>query len=254
MELLNHFQQLLYALFTPLFSYMRDAFQWWLAQVLAVPWGRIGDLPGPKILLLIATAGIVEGFLGAGARGSTIIVAAFAAMVSGGIALGGAKFSEEAAERDAERALIEEERQQLTVLPHEELTELAEHYRTRGVSPDLAAQVAAELSAHDALAAHVVAEHGIDLAVPRPRPVVVATTAGLAFAIGAAVPLLTALLAPHDLRAAVTFLAVALSLCVTSYIVARAGGTAIGRTIARTVVLGILTMTITVIGGSFFTP
>ena len=63
MELLNHFQQLLYALFTPLFSYMRDAFQWWLAQVLAVPWGRIGDLPGPKILLLIATASIVAYFL-----------------------------------------------------------------------------------------------------------------------------------------------------------------------------------------------
>ena len=63
MELLNHFQQLLYALLTPLFSYMRDAFQWWLAQVLAVPWGRVGDLPGPKILLLIATAGIVAYFL-----------------------------------------------------------------------------------------------------------------------------------------------------------------------------------------------
>ena len=63
MELLNHFQQLLYALFTPLFSYMRDAFQWWLAQVLAGPWGRIGDLPGPKILLLIATASIVAYFL-----------------------------------------------------------------------------------------------------------------------------------------------------------------------------------------------
>ena len=51
-----------------------------------------------------------------------------------------------------------------------------------------------------------------------------------------------------------TFLAVALSLCVTSYVVARAGGTPIGRTIARTVVLGLLTMTITLIGGSFFTP
>ena len=63
MEFLNHFQQLLYALFTPLFSYMRDAFQWWLAQVLAVPWGRVGDLPGPKILLLIATAGVVAYFL-----------------------------------------------------------------------------------------------------------------------------------------------------------------------------------------------
>ena len=158
---------------------------------------------------IIATAGIVEGFVGAGARGSTITIAAFAAMVSGGIALGGAKYSEEAAERDAERALVEEERQQLAMLPHDELAELAEHYRTRGLSPDLAARVAEELSAHDALAAHVVAEHGIDLASPRTPPVVVAAASGVAFAIGAAVPLLTVLLAPDDLRVFVTFLAVA---------------------------------------------
>lgn len=203
---------------------------------------------------IIATAGIVEGFVGAGARGSTIFVAAFAAMVSGGIALGGSKYSEEAAERDAERALIEEERRQLAMLPDEELAELAAHYRTRGLSPDLAARVANELSAHDALAAHVVAEHGIDLAISRSRPIVVAVASGVAFAIGAAVPLITALLAPDDLRAVVTFLAVALSLCVTSFIVARAGGTPIGWTIVRTVVLGMLTMTITLIGGSFFTP
>jgi vacuolar iron transporter family protein len=203
---------------------------------------------------IIATAGIVEGFVGAGARGSTIVIAAFAAMVSGGIALAGAKYSEEAAERDAERALVEEERRQLALLPDEELAELAEHYRRRGLSPELATLVAEELSAHDALAAHVVAEHGIDLAAPRPGPVIVAAASGVAFAIGAAVPLLSALLAPDDRRALVTFLAVALSLGVTSYIVARAGGTPIGRTIARTVVLGLLTMTITLIGGSFFTP
>ena len=203
---------------------------------------------------IIATAGIVEGFVGAGARGSTIVIAAFAAMVSGGIALGGAKYSEEAAERDAERALIEEERRQLALVPDDELAELAEHYRARGLSPDLAAQVAEELSAHDALAAHVVVEHGIDLAVPRSRPIVVAVVSGVAFAVGATVPLLTALLAPDDLRAVVTFLAVAVSLAVTSYIVARAGGASVGRTIARTVTLGILTMTITLIGGSFFTP
>jgi vacuolar iron transporter family protein len=203
---------------------------------------------------IIATAGIVEGFVGAGARGPTIVAAAFAAMVSGGIALGGAKYSEEAVERDAERALVEEERQQLATLPAEELAELAAHYRARGLSPELAARVAAELSAHDALAAHVVAEHGIDLARPRARPVIVAVSSGLAFAFGAAVPLLTALLAPDDLRALVTFVAVALSLAATSYVVARAGGTAIGRTIARTVVVGILTMTITLIGGSLFEP
>jgi hypothetical protein len=68
MEFLNHFQQLLYAVFTALFSYMGDAFQWWLTQVLAVPWGRVGDLPGPKVLLLIASAGIVGYFLYRAAR------------------------------------------------------------------------------------------------------------------------------------------------------------------------------------------
>ena len=101
---------------------------------------------------------------------------------------------------------------------------------------------------------HPVAEHGIDLASPPTRPVVVAAASGVAFAIGAAVPLLTVLLAPDDLRVFVTFLAVAVSLCVTSYIVARVGATPVGRTIARTVVLGMLTMTITLIGGSFFMP
>ncbi len=68
MEFLNHFQQLLYAVFTALFSYMRDAFQWWLSQVLAVPWARITDLPGPKVLLLIAIVGIVAYFLYRAAR------------------------------------------------------------------------------------------------------------------------------------------------------------------------------------------
>jgi len=203
---------------------------------------------------IIATAGIVEGFVGAGARGATIVVAAFAAMVSGGIALAGAKYAEEAAARDAERALVEEERRQLALLPEEELAELTHYYRVRGLSSELAAQVAAELSARDALSAHVLAEHGLDPTAPRLHPPIVAAAAGLAFAIGAAVPLLTAVLAPDHLRGAVNFVAVVLALCVTSYVVARAGGTAIGRTIARTVLLGVITLTITLIGGTLFTP
>jgi hypothetical protein len=68
MEFLNHFQQLLYAVFAAIFIYMRDVWQWWLAQILSVPWGRVGDLPGPKILLLIASTGIVAYFLFRAAR------------------------------------------------------------------------------------------------------------------------------------------------------------------------------------------
>ena len=63
MEFANHLLQLMYAVYTAIFSYMREAFQWWLAQVLAVPWGHVGDLPGSKVLLLIAIGSVVVYFL-----------------------------------------------------------------------------------------------------------------------------------------------------------------------------------------------
>ena len=68
MELINQLQPLLYALFAAILSYMREAWQWWLAQILSVPWGRVGELPGSKVLLLIASAGIVAYFLFRAAR------------------------------------------------------------------------------------------------------------------------------------------------------------------------------------------
>ena len=68
-------------------------------------------------------------------------------MVAGGIALAGAKYAEEAAERDAQLALIEEERQQLALAPEEETAELAALYEAKGLSPHLAREVATELTA-----------------------------------------------------------------------------------------------------------
>lgn len=68
MEIFNQSQHLLYAVFTAIFSFMHDFWQWWLTQILAVPWGRVGDLPGSKILLLLASAGIVVYFLFRAAR------------------------------------------------------------------------------------------------------------------------------------------------------------------------------------------
>jgi VIT1/CCC1 family predicted Fe2+/Mn2+ transporter len=110
---------------------------------------------------IIATAGIVEGFSGAGANLITLIIAAISAMIAGTIALGGAKYAECAGDRDAELALMEEERRQLALSPEEEFAELVEHYREQGLSSDLAERVAAELTAADALGAHLRAEHGL---------------------------------------------------------------------------------------------
>ncbi len=201
---------------------------------------------------IIATAGIVEGFAGAGATESTITIAAFSAMVAGGIALGGAKYAEAATERDAELALIDEERQQLAMSPDEERAELEALYEMRGLSASLAREVAAELTAADALAAHVEAEHGLSLRAAGPTPLLVAVTAGLAFALGSGVPLVTVLIAPDAWRVPVTFAAVVASLVATSLVAARAGGTHVVRTLVRTVVIGTSAMLLTLAAGSLF--
>ena len=135
---------------------------------------------------IIASAGIVEGLLGAGASSTILLVASLAAMVGGGLALGGMRYAEAADERDAQQATLAAERRRIDLTPAEEETELAELYQARGLSPQLARAVAAELSAGDALAAHAEAEYGISL---RDRPATlwtVAVLAGLAFALGRA--------------------------------------------------------------------
>ncbi|ODT99749.1 MAG: hypothetical protein ABS81_25160 [Pseudonocardia sp. SCN 72-86] len=199
---------------------------------------------------IIATAGVVEGLLGAGAAGSTIVLASLAAMVGGAIALGGMKYSEAADERDARAATIEAERRQLDSAPEEELAELAGIYEAKGLSPDLARAVAEQLSDHDALAAHAEMEHGIDVGGRDPTPLFTATLAGVAFMIGSAVPLLMILVAPTGLRIPVTFVAVVLALGITATIVARLGGASMWRTIVRTVSIGLVTMLLTLVGGT----
>ena len=193
---------------------------------------------------IIATAGIVEGFAGAGATLITLVIAAVSAMIAGTIALAGAKYAEAAGERDAELALMEEERRQHALSPEDELTELAELYRQQGVSAELAAQVAAELSASDALGAHLRAEHGLSVTeLTRPGPI--ALLAGLAFALGSGVPLAAILLLPSEVSTLGTMVVVCVALAITSVVAARTGRTSVGRTVGRALAIGLGTMLIT---------
>jgi vacuolar iron transporter family protein len=199
---------------------------------------------------IIASAGIVEGLLGAGASSRILLVASLAAMAGGGLALGGMRYAETADERDARRAVLEAERRRIAVAPAEEETELAGLYQERGLSPHLARAVAAELSAGDALAAHAEAEYGIS---PRDRPAApwtIAVVAGLAFALGAGVPLLVILLAPPGWRSLATLLAVVAALAVTASVSASLSETSVPRTMLRTVSIGVATMVLTFVGGS----
>ena len=153
---------------------------------------------------IIATAGIVEGFVGAGATGRAIPIAAFSAMVAGGVTVGGAKYAEEATEREARQTLLERERRLIEMSPDQELAELAHAYEAKGLSPSLAQAVATELTAADALAAHADVKHRLALTDAEPTPIFAALCSGLAYALGAGVPLLAALLAPNSWREIVT--------------------------------------------------
>lgn len=201
---------------------------------------------------IIATAGIVEGFIGAGAGTTATLIAAVASMVAGGIALGGARYAEDAVERDAQLALIEEERRQHALSPGEELAELTAIYEAKGLSPELAGQVAVELSRNDPLAAHVDAELGLEAGGPTVRPLANALFAAAGFAIGSVVVLLSVALAPRRSAGLTTLLAVAVSLTLSSFVLARWGNVPVGRTLARNLAVGISAIVVTFTVGSLF--
>ena len=203
---------------------------------------------------IVATAGVVEGFAGAGATGSALVIAALSTMVAGGIALAGARYAEEAAEREARLAVIEEERRQLALSPEQELAELATLYETKGLSTELAQAVASELSAANALAAHVEAEHGLSMHDTPSAPLAIAAAAGLAFALGSAIPLLAVLIAPDDWRPGVVFVAVIVSLAITSLILARLGRTHARGVMVRSMLVGVTAMVLSLATGSLFHP
>lgn len=198
---------------------------------------------------VVAAAGIVEGFAGAGITGSTMLLAGFTALVAGAMALGTAQYSEAAAARDRQRAVIDAERREIQDFPDDELAELARLYEARGLSPELAAQVARELMAGDALAAQLEVEHGITAATRAPAPLPTAVLAGLAFAVGALIPVMSMALAPAPWRIGVTFAVVVAALCVTG-VLAVGAGRSVWRAALRTVVLGIVTMLLTLGIGS----
>ena len=147
-------------------------------------------------------------------------------------------------QRDTERALIAKETRELREEPEDELAELAELYRQKGLSDGLARQVALELTAHDALRSHLDIELGID-PDELTNPWQAAWASMVSFTIGALLPLLTILLFSPDLRAVVTLVAVGVALAGTGFLSARVGDAPAGPAVRRVVVGGLLAMAVT---------
>src|SRR5689334_10626184 len=169
---------------------------------------------------IVSVAGLVMGVAGATTDRHTIFVAGSAGLVAGAISMAAGEYVSVSTQRDTEQALLEKERKELEEDPEDELAELAGIYRDKGLSEDVAIQVAEELTAHDALAAHAEAELGID-PDELTSPWQAAFASLISFTLGSALPLLTILLFGPSLRAWATVVAVAVALAFTGFASAR---------------------------------
>jgi VIT1/CCC1 family predicted Fe2+/Mn2+ transporter len=202
---------------------------------------------------ILTSAGICEGFAGAGVSQAVLVFAGFAGLVAGTLAMGSVEYSKLRAEADRQAVKLAWERRQLETAPDAELDELTALYESRGLSAGLARQVAVELTAHDALAAHAEAEHGIT-AASRAAPLPDALAVSTAFALGAVLPWLAIVLIPGPSRAPVTFAIVLAALALTGWVAARISRVHPLIPAARTAAIGGLAMGITYLAGHLFYP
>ncbi|AZS42477.1 hypothetical protein BWL13_00008 [Microbacterium oleivorans] len=193
---------------------------------------------------IVSVAAVAVGVAGATTDLGPILTASSAALVGGAISMALGEYVSVSSQRDTERALIEKEKRELAEMPEEELAELAELYRAKGLSEETALTVAKELTAHDALGAHLSAELGIDQD-DLTSPWQAAVSSAISFTLGALLPFLAIILPPAEWRVPTTFVAVLIALVLTGTISARLGGAGRRRAVLRLVVGGALALAVT---------
>jgi vacuolar iron transporter family protein len=198
---------------------------------------------------IVSTAGIVMGVAGATSDRGTVLVAGVAGLAAGALSMAAGEYVSVSTQKDSELALLDKERRELRDEPEEELEELAGLYVHKGLSEDLALEVAKQLTEHDALGAHAEAELGID-PDDITSPWTAAWASMVSFTLGALLPLLTITLFGPTLRILVTVVSVTLALALTGWGSARFGYGPSRRAVVRNVIGGLFAMAITYAIGS----
>lgn len=200
---------------------------------------------------IISTASLMMGMAGAQAAGNTVLLTGLAGLVAGALSMAAGEYVSVRSQADTEEADIARERAELAAHPESELHELTEIYVARGLKRDLARQVALQLTAHDALAAHARDELGIvDMLQARPLQAAIASAG--TFALGALIPLVTALLVKGNNLMVTLALVSLFSLAGLGALAARAGGAPTLKGAARVCSWGAIAMGVTGVVGYCF--
>ncbi|UOV03642.1 VIT family protein [Pseudoxanthomonas sp. F37] len=200
---------------------------------------------------IVSVAGLVVGVAASGATPSTILLTGVAGLVAGAMSMAAGEYVSVQSQADAEAAALALEKSELRDMPDGELAELTQIYVGRGLEPALARQVAEQLTAHDALTAHMRDELGITEEL-RARPVQAALASAAAFTVGALLPIATTVLAPAGKVAMVTTAATLVGLLLSGGLAARVGGAPVLRGAWRVGFWGAMAMGAAALVGRLF--
>ena len=200
---------------------------------------------------IVSTASLIVGVAAANSGRGEILLTGVAGLVAGAMSMAAGEYVSVSSQADTEQADVARERDELAAQPEFERRELAAIYVARGLTPELATQVAEQLSAHDALGAHTRDELGVSNILTA-RPVQAGLTSAATFAVGAALPLITAVVAPAPHVVAVVAGTSLMFPTALGAVSARTGGAPVLRASGRVAFWGALAMGLTAVVGRLF--
>jgi len=200
---------------------------------------------------IVSTASLVIGVAASGADRAAILLAGMAGLAAGAMSMAAGEYVSVSSQADTESADLDRERAELAADPAGELDELTGMFVERGVTPETARDVARQLTAQDALAAHAREELGIT-EITAARPVQAAFTSAATFTVGAALPLITAALAGASARVWVIAGTSLVFLASLGIVGAKTGGAPLGKAALRVTFWGALAMAVTAAIGKAF--
>lgn len=200
---------------------------------------------------LLSTASIVVGVASASTTREAIVLAALAGLVAGALSMSAGEYVSVSSQTDIEQSDIAREAKELKDMPETELHFLATIYEQRGLKKETAMQVARELTEHDALAAHVRDELGIN-EISQANPLQAALASGASFTCGAILPLLISIFMPVKGMVYYQYGFTIVFLMILGAVAARTGGSNIGKAILRITLWGTIAMALTAVVGRIF--
>ncbi|MEZ5956331.1 MAG: VIT family protein [Hyphomonadaceae bacterium] len=200
---------------------------------------------------IVSTASLIVGVAASGAARGDLLVAGMAALVAGAMSMAAGEYVSVSSQADTERADLAREAQELRDDPEFELRELTQIYVGRGLEPALASQVASQLTAKDALAAHARDELNIVDATAA-RPIQAALASAVSFSAGAILPLACAMAAPSAIVTTSVVVTSLVSLAGLGAVSAQLGGANVVTAVLRVTIWGALALAVTAIVGSLF--